>query len=95
MATQLEPFTNSKKTGRLLGRLRFKKASAGKTKRRWRISRLEVEELAASYGIALDPEVNAENAEMQVSSASGYGRFEEAVKRVASSSPQVESKGSE
>ena len=54
-----------------------------------------MEELAASHGIALDPEVNAENAEMQVSRAGGFGRFEDAVKRVASSSPQDEPKESE
>lgn len=71
LSTLLEPFTNAKKTGRQLGRLRFKKASAGKTKRRWRISRKEVETSAGTYGITLDPKNNADNAEMQVCYAAG------------------------
>ena len=39
--------------------------------RRWRISRKEVEALATSHDIALDPENNAENAEMQMCLAAG------------------------
>ncbi len=71
LSTQSEDFTNAKKTGRQLSRLRFKKASAGKTKRRWRISRKEVEASAGTYGIPLDPENNADNAEMQVCRTAG------------------------
>ncbi len=57
-----EIFTNEKRVGWLLRRLRFQKASPGKTKRRWRATRAEVEALARSYGVALPQEPNAENA---------------------------------
>ena len=78
-----EKFTNEKRVGWLLRRLRFEKAPPGKTQRRWCATRAEVEALARSYGVALPQEQNAENAknaEMQtseigVSASSAFSAF--------------------
>lgn len=57
-----EDFTNPKRVGRLLKRLRFEKAPPGKTRRKWRTTCADIESLARSYGMALSQEQNAENA---------------------------------
>ena len=56
-------FPNVNRVGWMLRRLRFEKASAGKTRRRWHANRADVEGLARSYGLAVPKEQNAENAE--------------------------------
>ena len=64
-----DTFTNPRRVGWTLRRLRFQKATPGKTKRRWRTTKAEVIGLVRAYGIGLPPEQNAENAknaEMQV-----------------------------
>ena len=58
-----ESFTNPKRVGKLLSRLRFTKATSGKSRRRWRITREDVEAVARSYAITLPEESNAENVE--------------------------------
>ncbi len=59
-----DDFTNSKKAGWLLQRLRFKKAERAGNKRRWRISRSELASLARSYGmVVIAPGKNGENGE--------------------------------
>jgi Domain of unknown function (DUF3854) len=60
-----EEFTNTRRVGWLLKRLRFKKASPGKTHRRWALKVAEIEALARAYGMSGPADKNAKNAEMQ------------------------------
>ncbi len=53
-------FTSSKSVGWTLKKLRVNKATAGKTRRRWQITRQEVHDLAQAYGLALEGVENAE-----------------------------------
>ena len=46
-------FTNSKRVGRLLERLRFEKAQRSARQKRWKITKDELEALARSYGMGL------------------------------------------
>ena len=56
-----EDFTNSRRVGRLLGRLRLRSAPRGKTRRGWRITRAELDALARSYSMDLGNQLNGGN----------------------------------
>jgi hypothetical protein len=65
-----EKVTNARRIGWLLKRLRFQKATPGKTRKRWKTTAAEIISLARAYGMTVSLEENAENgknAETQVS----------------------------
>jgi len=53
-------FTNSKSVGWTLTKLRVKKTTAGKTRKRYQITKQEVHDLAQAYGLTLEGVENAE-----------------------------------
>ena len=57
-----DQFTNARKLGHLLSRLRFQKGTKSKNARPWKVSRDHVEAMAKTHGIDLTPKENAENA---------------------------------
>ena len=70
-----EDFTNPRKVGQLLRRLRFNKADRTATRKRWAISRVELTTLATSYGMTIPPSTNGMNGK---NGTNGTGRPEKA-----------------
>ena len=60
IASNSEDFTNARRVGWLLKRLRFTKATAGKTRRRWKVKITDIAALAHAYGMNVATEKNAD-----------------------------------
>lgn len=55
--------TNTRRIGWVLKRLRFKKATPGRTRKRWKTTVEDITSLARTYGMHLPVQQNAENGE--------------------------------
>ena len=70
-----EKFTNGRRVGKLLSRLRFQRSARGEDRRGWTASKAEIEALARSYGMGSpvrEPNGgNGGNGEMAVTGANG------------------------